>query len=151
MQYKAANSEKIKVTNKKFKTDKYVSKSTVQRFKLEVRNGPFFICVICNRCLYKRSVKIFHSHNYNMPAIDIFYVAHIKSFNEEFICLTCNKKLNKREVPCQAVYNKLEILTSLHIYQNYGVLRKLSLQSGCYLRKLLLCPKVISKTKRCYL
>ena len=117
-------------------------KNTVEKFKSEVRDGPYYICVICNRSLYKRSVKIFRSPKYNMPSISFFYVAHIVSFNDKaYICLTCDKKLIKSEVPCQAVCNKLEILNFLHICLNYAVLRKLSLQNGCYLRKLLLCPK----------
>ena len=77
-----------------------------------------------------------------MPSISYFYVAHIVSFNDkEYICLTCDKKLIKSEVPCQAVCNKLEVFDFLHICLNYDVLRKLSLRSGCYLKKLLLCLK----------
>ena len=68
---------------------------------LEVRDGPYYICVICNRCLYKRSVKIFHSQKYNMPDVSFFYIAHVKSFKDEkYICLTCDKKLIKSKVPC---------------------------------------------------
>ena len=45
-----------------------------------------------------------------MPDLSFFYVTHVKSFDDkEYICLACDKKLMKREVPCQAVCNKLEI------------------------------------------
>ena len=98
MLYKAENSVQIKLANQKYK-EKYLSKNSIDKFKSEVRNGPYYICVICNRCLYNRSVKIFHSHKYTMPDISFFYIVHVKCFNDKmYICLTCDKKLIKSEV-----------------------------------------------------
>ena len=109
-QYMEENYEIILEKNRQYKVKRYLLKNAGERFKSEVRDGPYYICVICNRSLCKRSVKIFHSQKYNMPSISYFYVAHIVSFNDKvYICLTCDKKLIKSEVPCQAVCNKLEI------------------------------------------
>ena len=65
---------------KQYKVERCLSKNAVERFKSEVRDGPYYICVICNRSLYKRSVKIFHSQKYNLPSISYFYVAHNGKF-----------------------------------------------------------------------
>ena len=32
----------------------------VSNFKLLIKNGPFFICVTCNRCPYRTSVVCFN-------------------------------------------------------------------------------------------
>ena len=37
----------------------------VTLFKKLIREGPYFICVICNRCLYKRSIVRFDFNSYN--------------------------------------------------------------------------------------
>lgn len=29
-----------------------------------IQEGPFYICIVCNRCLYKRSVKIYKIDKY---------------------------------------------------------------------------------------
>ena len=37
----------------------------VTLFKKSIREGPYFICVICNRCLYKRSIIRFDFNSYS--------------------------------------------------------------------------------------
>ena len=41
----------------------------VSNFKLLKKNGPFFIYVICNRCLYRTSVICFNIEKYNVDEI----------------------------------------------------------------------------------
>ena len=36
----------------------------VSNFKLMIKRGSFFICVICNRCLYRTSVICFNTEKY---------------------------------------------------------------------------------------
>ena len=38
----------------------------VSNFKVPIKNGPFFICVICNRCLYRTSVICFNIEKYSV-------------------------------------------------------------------------------------
>ena len=81
----------------------------IENFKKTINEGPFFICVCCNRCLYKRSVILFNEDRYLesgfCPELQI-----ISSFDNNFyICKTCDKKILKHEVPCQSVKNNLEV------------------------------------------
>ena len=81
----------------------------IENFKKTINEGPFFICVCCNRCLYKRSVILFNEDRYLesgfCPELQI-----ISSFDNNFyICKTCDKKILKHEVPCQSVKNNFEV------------------------------------------
>ena len=80
----------------------------VEEFRQTIKNGPYYICVICNRCLYKRSVRVFDESKYQVS--NDLMASRIESFdNNEYICETCHSKLKKGHTPCQAVFNKLEI------------------------------------------
>ena len=79
----------------------------IKQFKLLIKEGPYYICVLCHRCFYRRSVLIFDSRKYNGELDKKFLV---KSFDALFyICKTCHKKYVKSSMPCQAVSNKLEL------------------------------------------
>ena len=63
----------------------------VKTFKDQIKEGPFYICVVCNRSLYRRSGILFKENSYSIdiPKKKI----EIKSYNGFFyICLTCSKK-----------------------------------------------------------
>ena len=42
------------------------SQDRINKFKLNIRQGPYFICVVCNRSLYNRSVKLFKIEKYEI-------------------------------------------------------------------------------------
>ena len=46
--------------------------SKIQKFKMSIQEGPFYICIVCNRCLYKRSVLKFQPHKYEHFCDGIF-------------------------------------------------------------------------------
>ena len=76
-------------------------------FKNQIKKGPLYICVICNRCLYKILVTLFKKEKYDVNAI---LTSLVKSYDAYLhICKTCNKALKKKFIPCQAVSNKLDI------------------------------------------
>ena len=79
------DNEKIKETKRKRKT-LYDSATAIKRFKAAVREGTYYICVICNRCFFKRSVKCFHVGKYKSPDKPFFYIAHVDSF-EPYVSL----------------------------------------------------------------
>ena len=80
----------------------------ITKFTQLINEGPYFICVICNRCHYERSVLLFNIDNYEID-IDHFY-HNIHSFDgSSYICKTCHRKLKKSDIPAQAVWNKLAI------------------------------------------
>ena len=73
-------------------------------FKKKIKAGPFHICCVCNRTLYKKSVMILQKEKY--PRQDCFVVQ--PSFDcKDYICKTCHSKLIKGQQPCQAVVNNL--------------------------------------------
>ena len=77
----------------------------VNKFLTDIEAGPYYICKSCNRMLYRKSVRKFQTNTYS---IDIF--TDVPSFdNEQYICNTCHSKLIKGKIPCQAVYNKLQM------------------------------------------
>lgn len=59
------------------------------------------MCVVCNRCLYRRFVIGFSVDNYNVPKVTF---TSIKSFDDfKYICKTCDSKIKKNKIPCQAI------------------------------------------------
>ena len=83
------------------------SKRKVSKFKELIKYGPFFICAVRHRCLYRRSVVIFDQNKHNLEIPPLFC---IKSFDSStYICKTCGKKCQKMEIPSQSVSNKLEV------------------------------------------
>lgn len=80
----------------------------VNSFKEHIKKGPFYICVCCNRRLYKRTVKKFVAQKYGVPVER--YCNIVPSFDGfYYICITCDKKLGKKKVPSQSIFNKLQI------------------------------------------
>ena len=68
-------------------------------FKAAVREGPYYICNVCNRCLYKKTVKSFKAIKYGIEFTDLFTM--IPSFDTHYyICITCDKHLLKKQRPC---------------------------------------------------
>ena len=69
----------------------------IENFKTEVQKGPYYVCVVCNRCLYRRSVVHFTEEKYPVVEED-FYYANVKSFDDcEYKCPpTCDKHLKKK-------------------------------------------------------
>ena len=92
------------------------SKEKVSTFKELIKDGLFFICVVCHRCLYRRSVLIFYQNKYNLEIPPLF---RIKSFDSStYICETCSQKCQKYEIPCRSVSNTLEVFDLPTEFQN---------------------------------
>ena len=59
-----------------------------------IREGPYFLCVICNRCLYKRSIVRFHFNSYSFLVKELVHL--VSSYDGRlYICRTCNNKIKK--------------------------------------------------------
>ena len=84
------------------------SSDRILKFTTMIQEGPYYVCAVCNRCLYRRSVILFNIEKYAINILD-FYHEVINSDGRIYICLTCHKKLLKSEIPAQAVWNKLNI------------------------------------------
>lgn len=78
----------------------------IKEFKEKIREGPHYVCCVCNRMLYKKSVKNFLSTKYP----DQHYFSVQTSFDgKEYICNTCNSKVKQGKVPCQALINNMYV------------------------------------------
>ena len=99
------NTEKRKAYERnKYKVNKKSIKR-VEKFCRLIRNGPYYICTVCERSLYEHSVQVFRKEKYNN-----FTTEHVKSFDDKiYVCKTCHKHLLKGSIPCQAVCNKMAL------------------------------------------
>ena len=112
----------------------------VERFKLAILEGPYYICVSCNRCLYSRSVISFSDKYHKDNFKPVFYLK--KSFNDKYyICKTCDKKLLKQNLPCQSVTNKLEIFDFPTSLPKPNLLERVLLSQRILFTKVKVMPK----------
>ena len=98
------------IDNVKTYTKKSLSRSesceSLELFHKLCREGSTFICVICNRCLYQKSVRKFDRNNYS----DLDFTNFSERSNKGiYICFTCHGYFKKRKIPPQAVWNKQEV------------------------------------------
>ena len=111
--YHGMNLEKKKVVFAKQQqaNKKRKSKSTLHNldyylavFQNKIKEGPYYMCCVCNRILYRRLVVKMKRIKYNIQ--DIF-TDKISFDQKEYICKTCHLKVLKGKVPCQAVCNNM--------------------------------------------
>ena len=114
----------------------------VSNFKLLIKNGPFFICVKCNRCLYRTSVICFNIAKHSVDENTIFMV---KSYDDNYyICATCDKALRKNSVSCQAVANRLNAVELPKLFQDIRRLESWFVSRRVLFKKVTVVPKVKS-------
>ena len=113
--------------------------SNVDMFKKSIQEGPFFICIVCNRCLYRKSVLCFKREKYSTSDSVFCFVA---SFDGLFyICKTCGGKLMHGKIPCQSVYNKLHIQNLPTHFKNIRRLEKVLVSKRILFKKITIMPK----------
>ena len=79
----------------------------ISRFKTKIKDGPFFVCSVCHRLLYKKSVFVLQRDIYDNSGMANLFT-DIKSFDKkQYICKTCHSKVSKGKTPCQAVCNDM--------------------------------------------
>ena len=74
----------------------------INQFKTKIREGPHFICTVCNRILYKKSVITCLDEKY--PCQTYFNIQP-SFYGKQYICNTCHSQVIKGNLPCQAVVN----------------------------------------------
>ena len=73
------------------------------------KTGPFYVCVICNRCLHFSNVIKFDLEKYDREFVNKLNT-NVTSFDGNYyICKTCYTHTRKLKVPVQAVFNGLII------------------------------------------
>ena len=80
----------------------------IQQFNRDIREGPYYICVVCNRLLYRNTVLQFKKDKYKCSSC---LFTSVTSFNGNmYICNTCHVTIKKKnQIPCQAVHNNLAV------------------------------------------
>lgn len=90
-------------------TSKHMTKDLdyyISSFQNKIKNGPFFICSVCNRLLYRKTVIQLKQSQYSLQNL----FTDVKSYDDkQYICTTCHSKVSKGKVPCQAVSNKMHV------------------------------------------
>ena len=139
------------ITNKKkstvkseVKNFKKPAKSTLSTniisFQNQVYDGPYYVCVICNRTLYRRSVVLFVKKKYLIEHIDKMYL--VSSFdNCMYICKTCDGRMKNGMIPCQAVSNKLELYDFPAELRYVNKLEKVLIAKRILFKKVAIMPK----------
>ena len=79
----------------------------VKKFHEQVKMGPFYVCIICNRCLYFSNVIKFGLEKYREFVNKLN--TNVTSFEGNYICKTCDTHTRKLKVPGRAVVNGLII------------------------------------------
>ena len=115
----------------------------IERFKKLVMEGPYYICVVCNRCLYRRSVVVFKEQSYENVNHEVF-ASRVESFDGcEYICKTCSLKLKskKQQVPCQATCNKLKVFKLPQRLSVVNRLERVLVAKRILFKKVIIMPK----------
>ena len=79
----------------------------ISQFCQKIKEGPYCVCTVCNRMLYRKSVLIFNKQKYVNCNIQNMFTEKLSFDSNEYICKTCHSKVIKGKVPCQAVYNDM--------------------------------------------
>ena len=112
----------------------------VDAFKNAVKEGPYYICVVCNRCLYKKTVKHFDQSSYETEYGYLF--TPVESFDHNnYICLTCDRHIVKKQIPCQAVWNKLRLDELPEDIACLNRLEKILISKRILFKKVTIMPK----------
>ena len=125
--------------NSKRKT--YSTEKAVAKFKEEVKKGPFYIYVVCNRTLYKQTVQIFEKNKYQVETSSVFDYMVYSADGKQYICITCHKKLLKGIVPAQAVCNNLQTFELPSRFRDLRKLEKIIIAKRLLFKKVTIMPK----------
>ena len=113
----------------------------ISQFCQKIKEGPYYVCTVCNRMLYRKSVLIFNKQKYVNCNIQNIFTEKLSFDNKEYICKTCHSKVIKGKVPCQAVYNDMfvdDISTEL---QTLEKLEQILIAQRILFEKIVVMPK----------
>ena len=99
------------------------SGNIVKKFKGMVHEGPFYVCKICHRCLYKRSIQHFERNIKNESSSPINVFSFVKG-----------------KVLCKSVSNKLEVYNFLSHFRGIRKLEKVLIAKRLLFKKITIMP-----------
>ena len=117
------------------------SQNNIKKFREEITKGPYFTCVVCNRSLYRKSVLTFNETKYDVN-VERFCYEKVNSYDGcQYICKTCDTKLKKKKIPCQAVWNKLQLFEFPHHIPCLNKLERVIIAKRILFSKIITMPK----------
>ena len=84
----------IQVSNCSNNSDKVIKKR-IELFAKLCWQGPTLICVSCNKCIYRKSVKVFDPSKYYFDVEEFIYLLGNRN---RVVCLTRDKYLKKQKI-----------------------------------------------------
>ena len=133
--------ENIKRTMKGRYTAISRTQNNITMFRMEIAKCSYFICIVCNRCLYMKSVFAFNETKYDVN-VESFCYENVDSYDGcQYICKTCDTKLKKKKISCQASWNKLQLF---QFHDRIPCLKKLE---RVIIGKRIFFPKIIIMPK----
>ena len=69
------NPEPKKENHKRMNKKNKKCLNKVEKFCQQIRQVPYFVCTLCHRCLYKRSVRLFEHEKYNILTAELSYMS----------------------------------------------------------------------------
>ena len=112
----------------------------INKFQCKIKQGSYYICVCCERGHYKNSTVLYKPDKYQIKVEDhtTFKVTYDSM---HYICKTCHTKLKKGNIPCQAVWNKLEVHSLHTTLESLHKLEKAMISKRILFSKVLIMPK----------
>ena len=110
----------------------------IASFQKAVREGPYYICSVCNRTLYRKTVIELKKIKYVKQHL---FTGKMSFDKKEYICKTCHSKLLKEQVPCQAVYNKLMVDETPPELECLEKLEQILISQRIVFEKIVIMPK----------
>ena len=141
------NKKRIRDNSENNRKDQKISlnnpQGRVEKFLHLAKRGPTFICVVCNRCLYARSIMEFQFNKYNLDLTDVI---HKVTKNEvTFICNTCIAILRNPTVSIPQIIKQsvetLQIFETPAEIKNLNRLERLLIARRILFKKVTVTPK----------
>ena len=80
-----------------------------QAFISAIKEGPDYICVCCNRLMYRKTVQQFKEFNYDKAPSEFIMPKSVSAQDKQWICKTCHSALKRGVLLAQAKANNLNL------------------------------------------
>ena len=71
------------------------------------KEGPDYVCVSCNRLMYRKTVQEFQVSKYDKASSEFVVPESVSAQHRQWICKTCHSALKRGVLPAQAKANNL--------------------------------------------
>ena len=116
------------------------SAERINKFRCKIKQGPYFICVCCERGHYEGSTVLYNPDKYQIKVED--HTSLKATYNSKhYICKTCHTKLKNNKTPCQAVWNKLKVDPLPGVLESLHKLEKAIICKRILFSKVMIMPK----------